>query len=174
MVTIEAPDPAIRSFHRPAVDSSEMLLPSVRVGGATTNRPANIRRQFASFATIGLLSTIAYLVLYSAFRAVLGRTVSNALALVITSVANTGANRRLTFGVRGRDRLGSDHAAGLVMFGLTLGLTTASITFLDIAAPSAGRLGELAVLMGWNALATVVRFVLLRSWMGRFPEPDPG
>ena len=83
MVTIEAPDPAIRSFHRPAADSSEMLLPSVRVGGATTNRPANIRRQFASFATIGLLSTIAYLVLYSAFRAVLGRTVSNALALYL-------------------------------------------------------------------------------------------
>ena len=174
MVTIEAPDSAIRSFHRPAVDSSEMLLPSVRVGGATTNRPANIRRQFASFATIGLLSTIAYLVLYSAFRAVLGRTVSNALALVITSVANTGANRRLTFGVRGRDRLGSDHAAGLVMFGLTLGLTTSSITLLDIVAPSAGRLGELAVLMGSNALATAVRFVLLRSWMGRFPEPDAG
>jgi len=60
------------------------------------------------------------------------------------------------------------------MFALTPGLTTASITLLDIAAPSAGRLGELAVLMGWNALATVVRFVLLRSWMGRFPEPDPG
>jgi hypothetical protein len=60
------------------------------------------------------------------------------------------------------------------MFGLTLGLTTASITLLDIVAPSAGRLGELVVLMGSNALATAVRFVLLRSWMGRFPEPNPG
>jgi hypothetical protein len=95
---------ATRSIHRPAVDSPEILLPPARVGGATTiqsaTRSTDTRRQIASFATIGVLSTIAYVLLYAAFRAVLGRTVSNALALVITSVANTGANRRLTFGVR--------------------------------------------------------------------------
>jgi putative flippase GtrA len=169
MVTSDAPDPAIRSFHRPAADSSGMLLPSVRVGGATTTGPANIRRQIASFATIGLLSTIAYLVLYAAFRAVLGRTVSNALVLVITSVANTGLNRRLTFGVRGRERLAYDHAAGLVTFAMTLGLTTAAITLLGVVVPSAGRLVELAVVLGSNAMATAVRFVLLRWWIGRPP-----
>jgi putative flippase GtrA len=169
MVSTVAPDPAASSFHRPAADSSETLLPSDRVGGATTIGPANIRRQIASFATIGLLSTIAYLVLYAAFRAVLGRTVSNALALVITSVANTGLNRRLTFGVRGRERLASDHAAGLITFSMTLGLTTAAITLLGVVAPSAGRLVELAVLLGSNALVTALRFLLLRSWIGRPP-----
>jgi putative flippase GtrA len=167
MVSTAAPDPATTSFHRPAADSSGTLLPPFRVGGATTIGPANIRRQIASFATIGLLSTIAYLVIYAAFRAALGRAVSNALALVITSVANTGANRRLTFGIRGRDRLAYDHAAGLVAFAMSLGLTTASITLLGILAPSAGRLLEVAVLLGSNALATAVRFVFLRSWMGR-------
>jgi putative flippase GtrA len=143
-----------------------MLLPSVRVGGATTKPSRNIRRQIANFATIGLLSTIAYLLLYVAFRGLLGRTVSNSLALVITSVANTGANRRVTFGVRGRDRLGYDHAAGLVAFAMALGLTTASITMLGVVAPSAGRLVELAVLMGSNTVATAIRFVVLRSWIG--------
>jgi putative flippase GtrA len=162
MVTTETPNPATRSFHRPAADSSETLLPSVRVGGATTNKPANVRRQIASFATIGLLSTIAYFILYAALRAVLGRTVSNALALVITSVANTGANRRLTFGVRGRDRLGHDHAAGLVAFATALGLTTASMVLLGVLAPTAGRIVEVVVLIGANALATAVRFALLR------------
>jgi hypothetical protein len=80
MVTSDAPDLAIRSFHRPAADSSGMLLPSDRAGGATTTGPASLRRQIASFATVGIVSTVAYLVLYAAFRAVLGRTVSNALA----------------------------------------------------------------------------------------------
>jgi putative flippase GtrA len=163
---------ASRSVHRPAVDSPENLLPSARVGGATTNRRADVRRQIASFATIGVLSTIAYLVLYSALRAVLGRTVSNALALVITSIANTGANRRLTFGVRGRQRLGYDHAAGLVAFATALGLTTVSMALLGIVAPSVGRLVEVVVLLASNALATTLRFVLLRSWIGTRPRPS--
>jgi putative flippase GtrA len=171
----EAPDliiAASRSSHRPAVDSPENLLPSARVGGATTNRRADVRRQIASFATIGVLSTVAYLVLYSALRAVLGQTVSNALALVITSIANTGANRRLTFGVRGRQPLWYDHAAGLVAFATALGLTTASMTLLGIVAPSAGRLVEVVVLLASNALATALRFVLLRSWIGTRPRPS--
>ena len=167
METTGPPYSATSSSHRPVADSSGTLLPPDRVGGATSYISHNVRRQFASFATIGLLSTIAYLVLYAALRAALGRTVSNALALVITSVANTGANRRLTFGVRGRDRLGYDHAAGLVAFATALALTTASITLLGIVAPSARRFVELAVLMGANLLATAIRFVLLRSWIGR-------
>jgi putative flippase GtrA len=166
MVSTAAPHPATTSFHRPAADSSGTLLPPFGVGGATTTGPASIRRQIASFATIGLLSTIAYLVIYAAFRAALGRAVSNALALVITSVANTGANRRLTFGIRGRDRLAYDHAAALLAFATALGLTTTSITLLGVLAPSAGRLVEVVVLLGSNALATAVRFVVLRSRIG--------
>jgi hypothetical protein len=86
METTVPPDLATGSSHRLVADSFGTLLPPVRVGGATTNRPANIRRQFASFATIGLPSTIAYLVLYSGFRAVLGRTLSNALGALATAL----------------------------------------------------------------------------------------
>jgi putative flippase GtrA len=166
METTLPPYPATSSSHRPAADSSGTLLPPDWVGGATSSISRSARHQIASFVTIGLLSTIAYLVLYAALRATLGRTVSNALALVITSVANTGANRRLTFGVRGRDRLGYDHVAGLVAFAGALALTTTSITLLGIVAPGAGRLVEIGVLMGANLVATAVRFVLLRSWIG--------
>jgi len=86
MVTTNSPDLAISSFHRPAADSSGTLLPPDGVGGATTNRPANIRRQFVSFATIGQLSTIAYLVA-TALRFVLLRSWIGSRAALNASAA---------------------------------------------------------------------------------------
>src|SRR4030095_5647007 len=47
---------------------------------------------------IGVLSTIAYALLYLGLVPVLGALGANAAALAITAVANTAANRRLTFG----------------------------------------------------------------------------
>jgi hypothetical protein len=40
------------------------------------------------------------------------------------------------------------------------------MTLLGVVAPSAGRLVEVAALLASNALATAIRFVLLRSWIG--------
>ena len=45
---------------------------------------------------------------------------ANALALAITAVGNTAANRRLTFGMRGRAGLVRQHALGAVVYVLTL------------------------------------------------------
>ena len=50
---------------------------------------------------IGVLSTIAYALLYLALVPLIGALGANAAALAITAVANTAANRRLTFGVKG-------------------------------------------------------------------------
>jgi putative flippase GtrA len=86
---------------------------------------------------------------------------------VITAIGNTAANRRLTFGVIGREGLVRDHGAGLVAFGLALALTTSAATILARVAPGASRPVELAVLSGANLVATAARFVLLRSWVGR-------
>jgi putative flippase GtrA len=79
-------------------------------------------RQLASFGGIGVASTLAYIALYSALRAVAIPAVASALALLITAVANTAANRRITFEVRGRDGIARDHAAGLVALGVALAL----------------------------------------------------
>ena len=57
------------------------------------------------FLAIGVLSTIAYALLYLLMRGWLGGPVANALALALTAVANTHANRRYTFGFRGRRQL---------------------------------------------------------------------
>ena len=62
------------------------------------------RQQLPSFAAIGVLSTLAYLGLFWVLRSVTGAMAANAVALGVTAVANTAANRRFTFGVSGRQR----------------------------------------------------------------------
>ena len=59
-------------------------------------------RQAVRFGGIGLLSTVAYLSLFVVLRSAAGAQAANLLALLVTAVANTAANRRFTFGVRGR------------------------------------------------------------------------
>jgi len=127
-------------------------------------RPRPIAREIATFATIGAASTIAYLALYSLFRAAASPPIANALALVATAIGNTAANRRWTFDVRGSERLASDHAAGLAAFLVALALSSAGLVALQVVAPAAGRPVELAMLLSANVLATVARFMVLRSW----------
>jgi putative flippase GtrA len=122
-------------------------------------------RQVASFATIGVVSTAAYAVLYAAFRLALDPVAANALALVVTAVGNTAANRRITFAVRDRAGAVRDQVGGLVAFGVALAITTLAVGVLGTVAPAAGRLVELAVLVAANVLATICRFLLLRRWI---------
>ena len=123
------------------------------------------RRQLPSFAAIGVVSTLAYLGLFWLLRSVMGAVAANALALGVTAVANTAANRRFTFGVTGRHRRLRQHAEGLVVFGLGLAMTTGALGLLDRASGHPGRAAELAALVAANAAATLMRFVLLRSWV---------
>jgi putative flippase GtrA len=117
------------------------------------------------FAVVGVASTIAYALLFLALRGALGAGVANALALAITAVANTAANRRLTFGVMGRANLVRQHAMGVAVYGLTLGLTAGALGVLHGVAPHAGRHVELAVLVAAGFAATVTRYVALKAWV---------
>ena len=116
-------------------------------------------RQLRSFAAIGVLSTLAYAALYAALRIAMPLLAANALALVATTAGNTAANRRLTFGVRGPERRWRDQLRGLSALGLALLVTSAAGSF----AGGATRLGEIAVLVAANLVATVLRFVILRG-----------
>ncbi len=122
-------------------------------------------RQVASFAGIGIVSTAAYVVLYAGLRLALGPAESNALALIVTAIGNTAANRRLTFAVRDRAGALRDQVGGLVALGVALAITTAAVGLLGVLAPGAGRAVELAVLVAANVLATACRFLLLRRWI---------
>jgi putative flippase GtrA len=129
--------------------------------------PAAMTSQLARFAVIGFVSTVAYLVLYLALRGSMAAPWANLLALLICGVVNTTANRRITFGVRGRDRAARHQSQGLVVFALGLGLTSGALGLLDMVAPGAGPTVEVTVLILANAVATGLRFVLFRYWVFR-------
>ena len=119
-------------------------------------------QQLFRFAGVGVASTAAYAVLYLALRPRAGAFLANALALLLTAVANTAANRRLTFGVRHAAGAAGDHVVGLLAFGVGLLVTSGALGFLHALDPGAGRLTELAVLVVASGFATVLRFVALR------------
>jgi putative flippase GtrA/glycosyltransferase involved in cell wall biosynthesis len=122
--------------------------------------PNRLSWQAIRFAAIGVLSTLAYLVLFLLLRVPLGAQAANLTALLVTAIANTSANRRFTFGVRGTG-VARHQAQGLLVFALGLALTSGSLALLDH--PS--RMVELTVLVAANLAATVLRFVLLRAWV---------
>jgi putative flippase GtrA len=119
----------------------------------------------ARFLAIGVASTIAYAVLYVLLAGAVGSGWANGLALAVTAIANTAANRRLTFGVRGRDGFVRQHAMGALVFVLTLALTTGALVLLHALAPAPPRVLEAAVLVVASAYATVTRYVGLRFWV---------
>ena len=115
----------------------------------------------ASYATIAIICTAAYVGLYAALRNVSAAAAANIVALVITAMANSAANCRLTFEVRGRDELARHQAAALLALVVALAATSGSLGVLDVVAPHRGRLTEIAVLLAANTAATLVRFLLL-------------
>ena len=127
--------------------------------------PAGLTGQLLRFAGVGVASTLAYLALYALLRVGLGAQWANLLALLLTAVANTAANRRLTFRVRGNDRAWRHQAQGLVVFGIGLALTSGSLALLHAANPAPATWLELAVLVTANAIATGVRFLMMRIWV---------
>jgi hypothetical protein len=52
-----------------------------------------------------------------------------------------------------------------VVFGIGLGLTSGALAILHATSAHPRRAVEVSVLVGANLLATLVRFVLLRSWV---------
>jgi len=126
-----------------------------------------LSRQVLTFASIGIASTIAYAIVYALLRVFASPAIANVLALVMTSLANTAANRHFTFGVRARSGFWQDQLAGMGALGVAIAITTAAIAVLHVTAPHAGVAAEIAVLTGANAAATITRFYLLRVWFER-------
>ncbi|MEU4825054.1 bifunctional glycosyltransferase family 2/GtrA family protein [Actinomadura sp. NPDC023710] len=139
--------------------------PAAATGRAAEALPAGMARQLPAFAVIGVLSTLAQLILFVLLRLFLGPLWANALSLVITTVGNTAANRRFTFGVTGNRRALRQQLEGGAAFLLGLALSTGGLALLHTAAPGAGRAVEVAALVTANALATLVRFLLMRAWI---------
>jgi len=142
----------------PASGGSGVQVPGV---------PRGLPRQLLRFAAIGVASTLAYLLLFVLLRTATGAQAANLLALLITAVANTAANRRLTFGLTGSHQAGRHHLQGLVVFAIGLGLTSGSLALLHAGSDHPSRGLEVTVLVLANLLSTVIRFLLMRAWVFR-------
>ncbi len=88
-------------------------LPRARAPRTSVPRRAS-PRQVLRFAAIGVASARSptSLLYLAAPRRRCGAQGANALALLLTAIANTAANRRFTFGVRGRGGRGAAPGAG--------------------------------------------------------------
>ncbi|MGW2662252.1 glycosyltransferase [Nocardia tengchongensis] len=134
--------------------------------------PLGMVGQLVRFGIVGVTSTLAYLLLYVVLQGITGAQAANFLALLITAVGNTAANRAFTFGVRGSNQAVSHHFQGLVIFGVGLALTSGSLFALHHWAPDAAVHLELLVLVVANLVATLLRFVGLR-WVFRNAGRQP-
>jgi putative flippase GtrA len=126
-----------------------------------------IAAPIARFLTIGVASTLAYALLFLLLAGALGSVTASALALALTAVANTAANRRLTFGVRGREGLVRQHLAGLLVFLIALALTNGALSVLHSIDGHSPRPLEAIVLVVASLAATVTRYVALATWVFR-------
>jgi putative flippase GtrA len=127
--------------------------------------PGSLLRQSVRFACIGVASTLAYLLLFMMLHGAFGAQAANLIALLVTAIGNTAANRRFTFGVAGRSKAARHHVEGLIVFGVALAITSGSLVVLHAVVPEPGRYVDAAVLVAANLFATAVRFVLLRGWV---------
>ena len=156
----------LRGIARLATGLATGRLQVARLREQMGRQPAGLVSQLARFATVGVLSTLAYAVLFLLLRgAGTGAQAANLVTLVVTAIGNTAANRRITFGVTGWRHAARHHVQGLVVFAVCLALTSGALAALHLLTSTPTRPVELAVLVAANLAATLARFVLLRRWV---------
>ncbi|HEY8752200.1 MAG TPA: bifunctional glycosyltransferase family 2/GtrA family protein, partial [Arthrobacter sp.] len=134
------------------------------------SRSSSLFGQLVRFGSIGAASTVAYVLIFLLCRAVMDPQLANFLALLITAVANTAANRRFTFGIQGYLHATRHHFEGLLVFGIGLALTSGALAAVH-STTTPGPWVEIATVTGANLAATAVRFLLFRLWVFRRRTP---
>lgn len=169
----------LRGVSRLFVDLARDRIPVEAIAEELGRRPLapagslSFASQAIRFAAIGAASTAAYALLFLLLRPMLSGQSANFLALLLTAVGNTWANRWFTFGVSGKLGAVRHHLQGLAVFGLAWAVTAGSLAALQSARPYAGLLTEIGVLTAANLIGTVLRFVLLRGWVFRTRRAAP-
>jgi len=147
--------------------SGRLPVPDVaeRLGRASADAGSGrLGMQLAMFGLVGVGSTLLYAGLYLVFRGPFSAFTSNLLALLLSTLANTAANRRLTFGVTGRAGALRHQVRGLLVFLVGLGVTSGSLWLLH-ASGHDHHGAEVVVLTVANLAVTVLRFVAMRGWV---------
>ncbi len=140
-------------------------------GAAATQRLARTsafeeHHQLARYASVGVLSSIAYLALFMLLRSPLGLFAANLVAAAATATLNTVAHVSFTFRATRRGEVRHAIALGAFSFFIGIGLTTAALALTYIVGRTSSLAEAIAIVLGMVA-ASCVRFVLLREWAFR-------
>jgi putative flippase GtrA len=132
--------------------------------------------QLLSFAGVGVLSTLSYLLLFALGWSALGPWAANAAALAFCTLVNTALHRSLTR--RSTPLLPPGRPAPpfvlvvAVLYAVSLAATTAAIAVANmVAEPS--LLGDAVAATIASSAAALVRFSLLRGWAFRPQAAGP-
>ena len=117
----------LRGFARGSIP---VQILAAQLGSRDSAAPGSLLRQTVRFASIGIASTVAYLLLFMMMHAALGAQAANLIALLVTAIGNTAANRRFTFGMAGTKRVARHHFEGLIVFAIALAITSGSLALL--------------------------------------------
>jgi putative flippase GtrA len=125
------------------------------------------RRTLLIYGLVGLISNVAYLVMFHAFQLLVAPLAANFLALLVTTIGNTAGHRRYTF--RSQDRCGVlvAHLGGLAGMLISLAVSTAALSALDALDHQPSTLLATTTLWVATVLAAWIRFGPLRNQIGR-------
>lgn len=143
---------------------SAQMLRGKRSIEPTSRRDPGDSALVARFARVGLMSTLAYVLLYLVLRGPLGIYAANALALGICAIGNTVAQAKFTFWLRGPFR-GSHWVLAAIGTFLTSAILTTGMLWLCTAVFGANALSEVVAIALGTAAAALARFILLKAWV---------
>ncbi|MFF4117371.1 glycosyltransferase [Streptomyces sp. NPDC001714] len=114
------------------------------------------------FVAIGIASTVGQALLYALLRSWWSPALANLFSLLVLTLLNTEANRRLTFR-HTTARAGRAHLGAGLLFVLGYLVTSLAVVLFKQAEPAASTAAETLVLTAASLVVTAVRFVVLRT-----------
>src|SRR4029450_5642778 len=124
-------------------------------------RSDRLASQLVRFASIGVVSTVLFGFLFTVLTGPLRPVAAVVAAMAVCAVANTAANRRLTFALRGRADRRRHLAAGALLGLVPLGLSLGALGVLGLAGVTS-TVARLVAVTAANASGSLARFVALR------------
>jgi putative flippase GtrA len=134
---------------------------SARRSAATWLGRSVLTREVFWFVVIGVASTVAQAMLYWVLRQWSSPILANFTSLLVVTVLNTEANRRLTFR-ESRVRVLQAHLTAGGLFVLAYLVTSGAVLLFRHYRPTASPAAETLVLAPSFALVTMARFTVLR------------
>ena len=176
---VDDPDSRVKILQHGDERSPRGMADLARPGpsaGALRQRPTPRHRdqvaadQLLRFAGVGAISTLGYLFLFIAWRPMPERFGANTLALAICTIFNTAVHRELTRNMHGPAHRGRLVAVAAGLFAISLTLTTLALIAAHALSATSLVVALVAVTVA-NAVASVLRFAILRAWVFR-PGPS--